>query len=160
MTRDVRLQGLTSDHHHALVFAPKIREATSRGGVDLVLLANVRRRYVEELGPHFALEEEELLPALEQVGRTDLVARTLSEHDARRNHLAVAGSGDLSRLTEFGVLLEAHVRFEERDLFTACEALVELEVLTRVALRAPKGTRPAYPTRQLPAFPEVAVALK
>ena len=55
---------------------------------------------------------------------------------------AVAESGDLSRLSEFGALLEAHVRFEERGRFPACEALVGPEVLTRVALRAPKGKRP------------------
>jgi hemerythrin-like domain-containing protein len=147
MKRDVRLHGLTSDHHHALVLARRLREAAARGGLDLILLADVRRRYIEELGPHFALEEEELLPALEQVGRTDLVARTLRDHEALRNHLAAAESGDLSRLSEFGALLEAHVRFEERDLFTACEALVGPEVLTRVALRAPKGKRPGYPNR-------------
>jgi hypothetical protein len=147
MKRDVRLHGLTADHHHALVLARTIRETVSRGGLDLVLLAEVRRRYIEELGPHFAIEEEELLPALEWVGRTDLVARTLREHEALRGHLAAADSGDLSHLAALGALLEAHVRFEERDLFPACEALVGPEVLTRVALRAPKGKRQGYPTR-------------
>jgi hemerythrin-like domain-containing protein len=89
--RDVRLHGLTSDHHHALVLARRLREAAARGGLDLILLAEVRRRYIEELGPHFAIEEEELLRPVEQVGRTDLVARTLREHDALRGHLAARG---------------------------------------------------------------------
>ena len=87
-----------------------------------------------------------MLPALALVGRTDLVARTLREHGALRDHLAAAESGARSRLAEFGTLLEAHVRFEERDLFTACEALVGPEVLARVAHRAPKGKGPGYPT--------------
>lgn len=147
MKRDVRLHGLTWDHHHALVLARRLREAAARGGLDRILLADGRRRYVEELGPHFAVEEEELLPALEQAGRTDLVARTLREHEALRGHLAAADSGDLSHPAAFGALLEAHVRFEERDLFPACEALVGPEVLMRVALRAPKGKRPGYPIR-------------
>jgi hypothetical protein len=147
MTRDGRLQGMTSDHHHALGLARRIREATSRSDVDIVLLADVRRRYVEERAPHLALEEEELLPALEQVGRTDVVALALRDHEALRNHLAAAESGDLSRLSEFWALLKARVRFEERDLFTACQALVGPEVLTRVALRASKGKRTGCPNR-------------
>lgn len=147
MKRDVRLQGLTSDHHHALVLARRLREAVARGGLDLMLLAEVRHRYDNDLGPHFAIEEEESLPALALVGRTDLVDRTLRDHGALRDHLAAAESGDRSRLAEFGALLEAHVRFEERDLFTTCEALVGPEVLARVALRAPKGKGPGYPKR-------------
>ena len=147
MKRDLRLHGLTSDHHHALVLARRLQEAAARGGLDVELSAEVRRRYDEDLGPHFAIEEEELLPALALVGRTDLVDRTLREHAALRDHLAAAESGDCSRLAEFGALLEAHVRFEERDLFTTCEALVGPEVLARVALRAPDGKGPGYPKR-------------
>ena len=147
MKRDLRLHGLTSDHHHALVLARRLQEAAARGALDVALSAEVRRRYDDDLGPHFAVEEEELFPALALVGRTDLVERTLREHGALRDHLAAAESGARSRLAEFGTLLEAHVRFEERDLFPACEALVGPEVLTRVALRAPKGKRPGYPTR-------------
>jgi hypothetical protein len=139
MKRDPRLHGLTSDHHHALVLARRLQEAAAQGALDADLSAEVRRRYDDELGPHFAIEEEELLPALALAGRTDLVERTLREHGALRAHLAAAESGDRSRLAEFGKLLEAHVRFEERDLFTACEALAGPEVLARVVRRAPKG---------------------
>jgi hypothetical protein len=63
------------------------------------------------------------------------------------DHLAAAESGDFSRLGEFGAPLEANVRFEERDLFPACQALVGPEFLKRVALRAPKGEAAGYPKR-------------
>ncbi len=147
MKRDLRLQGLTSDHHHALVLARRLQEAAASGALDVELSAEVRRRYDDDLGPHFAIEEEELLPALAMAGRTDLVERTLREHGALRDHLAAAESGARSRLAEFGTLLEAHVRFEERDLFTACEDLVGPEVLARVARRAPKARGLGYPKR-------------
>jgi hemerythrin-like domain-containing protein len=138
MKRDIRLHGLTSDHHHALVLARRIIEAAARGDVNVGLVSEARRRCDEELSPHFAIEEEELLPALARAGREDLVDRTCAEHRALRAHLAAAEAGDAGRLLEFGNLLEAHVRFEERELFTACEALVEDDVLARVAQRAPK----------------------
>ncbi len=60
-----------------------------------------------------------------------------------RTYLAAAEDGDTRQLAEFGTLLRAHVRFEERELFPACEALVDGDVLTRVAQRAPKGKGPS-----------------
>ncbi len=144
MERDVRLHGLTSDHHHALVLASRIKEASTGGRLDAALVADARRRYEQELAPHFAVEEEELLPALAARGRHDLVERTLREHETLRGHLAAAEAGELARLEAFGQLLEAHVRFEERELFPVCEALVGDEVLARVAERAPKGKPAGY----------------
>jgi hemerythrin-like domain-containing protein len=141
MKRDVRLHGLTSDHHHALVLAFRIKDAAGHDALSAELLADARRRFDTELLPHFAIEEEELLPALLAAGRRDLVERTLAEHRQLRQELVAAESGQLGRLSTFGVLLEQHVRFEERELFPACEALAGDEVLTRVAERAPK-TRP------------------
>jgi hypothetical protein len=95
--RDVRLHGLTSDHHHALVLARRIREAAAGGSLDAALPDDARRRYDEELAPHFAIEEEELLPALGDGGRQDLVDRTLREHEALRGHLRDAQAGDQAR---------------------------------------------------------------
>jgi hemerythrin-like domain-containing protein len=136
--RDPRLHGLTSDHHHALVLALRIKEAAGRRQIDAARVGDVRRDYDSDLSPHFAVEEEELLPALATCGRQDLVDRTLREHEALRVHLQAAEAGDVGRLEAFGALLEAHVRFEEGELFPACEALVGDEVLGRVAHLAPK----------------------
>ena len=144
MKRHIHLHGLSSDHHHALVLSRRIQEAAAAGQLGAAHAADVRRRYDEELGPHFAIEEEELLPALGQAGRTDLVDRTLREHAALRGHIAAAEAGDVARLGAFAVQLEAHVRFEERELFTACETLLPADVLERVAQRAPKGKKPGY----------------
>jgi len=114
--RDVRLHGLTSDHHHALVLARRIREAAAGGSLDAALPDDARRRYDEELAPHFAIEEEEeLLPALGDGGRQDLVDRTLREHEALRGHLRDAQAGDTVALAQFGTLTRRTFRFEEGD---------------------------------------------
>lgn len=139
MRRDPRLGGLSSDHHHALVLARRIREADGTGVVDAALVAGVRRRFVDELAPHFAIEEEILLPALSAAGRRDLAERTAGDHRQLEGFLAAACAGRLDELARFGQLLEQHVRFEERALFPACEALLPASIIDAVEARAPKA---------------------
>lgn len=107
MKRDARLRKLSSEHHNALVLARKLRRGQE---VDLPAA------FAAELAPHFAIEEKVLLPALRQAGREDLASRTLCDHDAMRAALAEP--------ERFADLLEAHVRFEERELFPVCEELI------------------------------------
>lgn len=119
MKRDARLMGLSSEHHHALVLA---RRATR----NQLTLAEAQRRFDEELAPHFAVEEELLLPALRNAGAVELADRTRAEHAEIRAALARAD------LAELGRLLTEHVRFEERELFPACETLLAPSVLDAV----------------------------
>ena len=92
-----------------------------------------------EMEPHFRVEEEVLLPALLVVGEVELVARTEQDHAWLRAQLAAARAGDGAAARAFGERLEAHVRFEERELFPACEALLPSQVLDEVGRRAPKN---------------------
>jgi hypothetical protein len=50
--------------------------------------------------------------------------------------MAIARGGDLPAARAIGERLRAHVRFEERELFPACEAALSDEVLEEVARRA------------------------
>jgi iron-sulfur cluster repair protein YtfE (RIC family) len=137
MKRDPRLQGLSSDHHRALVTARRLARgaAEGRGGADLAREA--REAYARDLAPHFAVEEEVLLPALEEAGARALAERTRREHREMRADLEAAdGTEALERVASFARRLEAHVRFEERDLFVAAERL-PAGVLDRVGARAP-----------------------
>lgn len=142
MKRDARLHGLTSDHHHALVLARRVAREHTAGGAELVHA--VREAFERELAPHFAVEEEVLLPALAAVGASNLVERTREEHALLRGHLAAAESGNHERLADFATLLERHVRFEENELFPAAEARLGGEVLATVAARRP---HPHHSTR-------------
>ncbi len=90
---------------------------------------DTRQRFVRELEPHFRVEEQWLLPPLAEAGEDGLVARTNEDHRALRAW--IAEPADSTRMAAFADRLEAHVRFEERDLFPRAE-----EILTDPALAA------------------------
>lgn len=137
MKRDPRLHGLSSDHHQALVLARTVRRRADAGMLDAELAADVDRRYREDLLPHFAVEEEVLLPALETLGAMDLVTRTLEDHRFLARCVREAREGAHGALAAFAERLAAHVRFEEQELFPACEARLPDAVLAEAARRAP-----------------------
>jgi len=124
MNRDARLRELSSDHHHALVLARSI----ARGAMSP---EEVQAAYDRSLAPHFALEEEVMLPALSHAGDTELARRTSEEHALLRAHLARSAE-DARALQDFAELLVSHVRFEEREVFPAVERLGAV-VLDRLA---------------------------
>lgn len=137
MKRDPRLHGLSSDHHHALWLAFDIRAAARADELTPELLARVRTVFTRELLPHFDVEEAVLLDGLDRVGEHALAARTRREHEELRAELAAADA-DVSRLQAFADRLTAHVRFEEGELFAACEARLPAAVLDEAERRAPK----------------------
>ena len=122
MKRDRRLRQLSDDHHQALVLA---RRATSAASVEPEALAalwdEVTRRFHSELAPHFSIEEQYMLPALERAGGAALAKRTRDEHAELRRIVSDDGHDLATRLDRFGTLLRDHVRFEERVLFEAVQ---------------------------------------
>lgn len=101
--------------------------------------------HAEHLEPHFNLEEEAIFPILGN--DHELVKRALAEH--RRLTRLFTGKDDLiTRLSQIEEELEAHIRFEERVLFQAIEAVatpLELERIKRMhgALEPVRGTGPS-----------------
>lgn len=134
--RDPRLQDLSRDHHHALVLARQSRMA-AKGTDDEVhaQLEAARAKLEHDLLPHFAVEEELLLPALEAAGCLDLTERTRVDH-ARLRDLLRDDQDARERLRRFGQLLRDHVRFEENELFPAAEGRLDAGTLTAVAERS------------------------
>ncbi len=132
MKRAVALRPLSRDHLKALIAAKRLREA-----IDAEEGARTFLEFWQPEGRHhFRVEEEVLLPGWALVAPVDTagVARMLEEHLAiRREALRIeAGDASLRELHELGVLLEAHVRFEERQLFPLIEAALgpDLDRLT------------------------------
>jgi hemerythrin-like domain-containing protein len=138
MKRDRRLQGLSSEHHHALVLARRVGALAASGRANAGDAIDVALRFERELEPHFQIEEELLLPALEAAGNSDLVARTLADHSFLRDRAAEARTGRCEGLSAFAERLTSHVRFEERELFPRAEETLDDAVLDAVARRAPK----------------------
>jgi len=139
--RDPRLHGLSADHRRALGLASRLARLAAEGRLDAATVWQLRVEFDAALAPHFAIEEELLLPALRNAGGGELARRTQAEHDELRAHLTAAEAGELARVAAFAALLTAHVRFEERDLFPACEARLDASVLDAVAARTPKARR-------------------
>lgn len=123
MKRAAALTALSREHHGALVLAKRIAGADAAGRS--ALGRELAARFTAELEPHFLMEEAELLPRLARAGALDLVERTLEEHRLLRALVLRTAGGDQAALTEFGRLLEAHVRFEERELFAAAQSRLD-----------------------------------
>jgi hypothetical protein len=150
--RDQRLHGLTSEHHQALVLARRLRAGARTALAETRLL--LTEAWDLTLEPHFALEEELLLPGLE-AAEPDLVTRTQREHAHLRELVSsLPSSADPGAvLLTFADALERHVRFEENELLVACERLLPPAALTRVAEHRPHnpGRAPApAPSRGRP----------
>ena len=128
MQRHEWLQDLSREHHLALRLALAARRAVAAGDPAQVRAAAKRcaDAFGSELEPHFVREECDVLPRLAQAGAAALVERTLSEHDEMRRLAARLDRADPATLERFGALLDAHVRFEERELFEAAQALFDL----------------------------------
>ncbi len=127
MQRHEWLQDLSREHHLALRLAMAARRAVAAGNPTQIQAAAklCADAFGSDLEPHFVREESDVLPLLAQAGASALVERTLNEHDEMRRLATRLNEADPATLERFGELLGAHVRFEERELFEAAQALLE-----------------------------------
>ena len=133
MKRSAALKQLSREHHTALVVA-KRAQRLSRESAEAakVFMHQLVETFAIELEPHFRVEEAILLPALQNVNESRAVQRTLAEHAELRALSERIGKQDYTALHRFGEALEAHVRFEERELFPLAEAGLSPDVLAAV----------------------------
>lgn len=123
MKRSPALRALSSEHHGGLVLARRALLAATPEAV-AEAWREVETRFAKELEPHFREEESWLLPELKRLGEAERVRRTLDEH-ARLRTLVYECAHDAEGLRLFAELLQAHIRFEERELFGIAETLFE-----------------------------------
>lgn len=136
MRRTAALEGLSRDHHLALVVAQKLERAT----VDTAPIArDAFLSYWESEGRHHLRSEEEvLLPACARyldIG-DEVVVRVRVEHgDLRRRaaELEADTAPPLHEIRSLGELLRGHVRYEERVLFRLIEQVVPEPELAALA---------------------------
>lgn len=152
MKRHPALVPLSRDHHRALLLAQGLRAGGPRTlREELPEDPRARARHFldvwrTELAPHFALEEETLLPALEgRDAALDVeIARVRDDHEAIRGLVEElrSASDPTPVLEALGERLLAHVRSEERGLFELAQAVVgeaELERMVGADLHESKG---------------------
>lgn len=142
MKRAPQLIPLSDDHHQGLVLARRARQSAAGVGAFTPAQAwqEIAVRFGEELEPHFRIEEAVLLPALEAVGESGLTERLRAEHGELRALAAEAGGTE--RLRRFGELLDAHIRFEERELFPLAQEKLTPETLEKVRAAHAAGHAP------------------
>lgn len=134
MRRVPELRDLSDDHHTGLVLARRCKQV---GGSEAEASAEViwnqlLEAFSSHLEPHFQIEEQHLLPALEAIGEASLASRIREDHSALR---ALRESGAPSRtvIEQFGELLESHIRFEERQVFEPTQDRLPTRALRAIA---------------------------
>ena len=124
MKRNPALIPLSHDHHHALAAARRLRLAAEHGDASAEAAA-FSRFFAEESVRHFRDEEERLFPLVAHSEEAQpLVVRALLEHQRLHALARQVASGESAPMRDLAELLEAHVRFEERELFPLIERLL------------------------------------
>jgi quercetin dioxygenase-like cupin family protein len=142
MKRHEALIPLSHDHHEALVAARRLRHGADAPDPNPAV-AEFSSFFLASVVPHFREEEELLFPQVAGAETArDLVVQALLEHQrlhaAAAELRALATRGSESRdlagpMRDLASLLEAHVRFEERQLFPLIEELLSHETLNTLA---------------------------
>lgn len=129
LERHALLRPVSREHHDGLMLCWHIRKALANGQDPDEQMRSCTRFYHEHLLPHFAIEEEAVFPVL---GAADpLVKRALAEH-RRLTRLFLAWDDPVRNLSLIEDELDAHIRFEERVLFQAVQAVATEEQLERI----------------------------
>lgn len=118
MKRHPALEPFSRDHNTGLILARALIESRSEAAEQFKVA------WDRELADHFA-EEERLLGPLCSSADLD---RLLSEHA----HIAHLGRHLPEHMKDLGESLDAHIRWEERELFPAIEASASVEQLVQL----------------------------
>ena len=135
MPRHTLLIPLSHDHHEALLIALRLKKGGPTSLHDTLWPTDFHKQvrslkvyFENELLPHFKLEEEVLFPIASTIGELQqTVIDLLEQHKKMRemiHEISLLKEANLHSkkvLTDFGALLESHVRNEERDLFPKLE---------------------------------------
>jgi hypothetical protein len=135
--RDPALVEFSKDHHFGLLLVWKIRHGLRTGIAPVRISRYVSCLFVAELAQHFADEEAYLFP---QLAATDpLRLRAEQEHAELRALVASLRKkyNEAETLLAFAELLEAHIRFEERELFNQLQASLSSEQLLQLLGEVP-----------------------
>ena len=129
--RSVQLQPLSREHHDGLLFVWKIRQGLENNtGIDILrLFTNWYCR--QHIAPHFYQEEKILLPYIDKLD--PLAVKMKEDHDYIRELIhSIDQEPDRHDFTRLANLIEAHIRFEEREFFRYLEEHLSEQELTEI----------------------------
>ena len=133
MKRAPELRALSVEHHHGLVLARRARKAAAGSEADVsAMWEQLLEKFASELEPHFQTEEKLMVPGLQREGEQAIVDQLNKEHVVLRGLVAPDSDRSAANLARFGELLDAHIRFEEREFFVAVERCLRPEELKAI----------------------------
>lgn len=114
---------LSHEHHDALMLAWRLRTGNFSKREPELRAKHVSAFFEYRLMNHMRLEEELLYPACRAVlgVEASLIDVLLSDHRELRAKAAAIKAGAHNQVDSFCVLLERHIRAEERQLFVLAE---------------------------------------
>lgn len=139
LDRHESLKPLSREHHQGLLLCWKIREGFKKGISPERMKPYASFFYETQLIPHFAFEEKEIFPLLNE--HNPLRKQALNEHQ-RLVALFTEDYEPEKALQEIAKALEDHIRFEERVLFEEVQNNNSEEVLGRIENREAAANTP------------------
>lgn len=135
LVRHQSLVSFSKDHHFGLLLIWKIRQGLANAISPERISRYVLFFFKEDLCQHFRDEETLLFSKLDSEDRLRKQAENEHENiyqliDAIRQNMS-----DTERLNKFAVLLEKHIRFEERELFQHLQYQITADILAGIAAR-------------------------
>lgn len=130
LKRHKALQPLSRQHHFGLLFSWKLRNGFSKN-ISTERLQNFAKWFFEkEIKPHFDAEEKYVFPILNS--DDPMILKALADH-LEIKELFQDDENPAQALTLLEDKLEKHIRFEERELFSAIQSVATEAQLQKIS---------------------------
>jgi iron-sulfur cluster repair protein YtfE (RIC family) len=130
--RNENIIPLSKDHHTTLLFCWKLTQGVKLGSDATVMKNYVSYFWKDHMEPHFREEEEILFAPLVD----DMVQKAIAEHHQIKEQvdkvLHSEGDATAAALTTLSTMVDAHVRYEERQLFPHLEQALTTAQLSQI----------------------------
>jgi hemerythrin-like domain-containing protein len=154
MLRNKSLIPLSHQHQRALALCVRIDRAQPIRATDLESWqAEIEQHFEQEIGIHFAAEEQVLFPAASRFPElVPLVDELIADHASLRELFGKARAHAMSTesLLIFAGQLSAHIRKEERQLFEGLQQLMKDEDLAALGIQLEDALKGAAQSCALP----------
>lgn len=127
--RHIALQPLSREHHHGLLLCWKIKMGFKKNISSERIWKYADWFCKTHLIPHFKLEEKHIFPIL---GKSNNLVNEAIEQHRELQILFTESAKDTNSLSAIEVLLEKHIRFEERVLFPEIQNMATEAQLLKV----------------------------
>jgi len=138
--RNEHIKKLSQEHHYCLLFCWKLRQGVSKNIPPERIWRYVQYFWHEHLKPHFKTEEKILFVHFSD----NRVERAIREHQQISRFITDLENDSTfivrKKISELATMVDAHVRYEERQLFPHLERNLTAEQLEKVGTLIQRST--------------------